>query len=58
MKNWVKYLIGMVVVGLVYALILYLFKSMDWIMVVGASIIYGVLNMVFDRIANKTTKKK
>ena len=58
MKNWVKYLIGMVVVGLVYALILYLFKSLDWIMVVGASIIYGVLNMVFDRIANKTTKKK
>ncbi len=58
MKNWVKYLVGMVVFGLVYALILYLFKSMDWKMVVGASIIYGVLNMVFDRIANKTTKKK
>ncbi len=58
MKNWVKYLIGMVVFGLVYALILYLFKSMDWKMVVGASIIYGVLNMVFDRIANKNTKKK
>ncbi|MBQ3095638.1 MAG: hypothetical protein IJC53_04325 [Clostridia bacterium] len=58
MKNWVKYLIGMVVFGLVYALILYLFKSLGWKMVVGASIIYGVLNMVFDRIANKTTKKK
>ncbi len=59
MKNWVKYLISTIAFGLIYVLMEYLFsKSIDWKMVVVATIIYGVLNIVAPIIANKTGKKK
>ena len=59
MKNWVNCLIGTVVFGLIYTLMEYLFFiSINWRMVIGTTIIYGVLNTIFYIIANKTTKKK
>ena len=59
MKNWVKYLISTVAFGLMYLLLEYQFsKSIDWKMVVVATILFGLLNAGASEIANKITKKK
>lgn len=58
MKKYIKYLINIVVFGIIYTLVMYLFsKSINWKMVFVTTIIYAVSYIVTDLICDKLKKE-
>ncbi len=58
MKKYIKYLINIVVFGIIYTLVMYLFsKSINWKMVFVTTIIYAVSYIVTDLVCDKLKKE-
>lgn len=58
MKKYIKYLINIVVFGIIYTLVMYLFsKSINWKMVFVTTIIYAVSYRVTDLVCDKLKKE-
>lgn len=58
MKKYIKYLINIVVFGIIYTLVMYLFsKSINWKMVFVTTIIYAVSYIVNDLVCDKLKKE-
>lgn len=58
MKKYIKYLINIVVFGIIYTLVMYLFsKSINWKMVFVTTIIYSVSYIVTDLVCDKLKKE-
>ena len=58
MKKYIKYLINIVVFGIIYTLVMYLFsKSINWKMVFVTIIIYAVSYIVTDLVCDKLKKE-
>ena len=54
MKKYIKYLINIVVFGIIYTLVMYLFsKSINWKMTFVTTIIYSVSYIVTDLVCDK-----
>ena len=58
MKKYIKYLINIVVFGIIYTLVMYLFsKSINWKMTFVKKIIYAVSYIVTDLVCDKLKKE-
>ena len=58
MKKYIKYLINIVVFGIIYTLVMYLFsKSINWKMVFVTTIIYAISYIVTDLVCDKLKKE-
>lgn len=58
MKKYIKYLINIVVFGIIYTLVMYLFsKSINWKMTFVTTIIYSVSYIVTDLVCDKLKKE-